>query len=106
VPETKPTPLQAQYINLSVVALVAGVIAITALELGAGFGNPIVKLCVLIGAPILIVTTADAAVRIWRSVGAWMSVDKAKGLFRVAWVVMAGVFIAALLAALAIVLPA
>jgi len=35
VPETAPTPLQCHYINLSVVVLFCGAIAITALELGA-----------------------------------------------------------------------
>ena len=49
VPETRPTPLQPHYINLSVIVLICGAIAITALELGAGFGNPLVKLCVFIG---------------------------------------------------------
>jgi hypothetical protein len=102
VPETKPTPLQPYYINLSVVVLIVGAIAITALELGAGFGSPLVKLCVLIGGPILIVTTADDALRIWRSAWAWMPVNRGRGLFRLAWVVMAGVLIA--LAAAAIVL--
>lgn len=87
VPETAPTPLQRHYVNLSAIALVAGFIAITALELGAGFGHPLVKLCVLVGAPLLIATTADATVRIWRSAWAWMPVDRGKGLFRLAWLV-------------------
>ena len=34
VPEVEPTPLQKHYINLSVVVLICGAIAITALELG------------------------------------------------------------------------
>lgn len=87
VPETKPTPLQPYYINLSVVALVCGAIAITALELGVPLGSPLVKLCVVIGAPLLMATTLDATVRIWRSAWAWMSVDRVKGAFRLAWVV-------------------
>ena len=41
VPETDPTPLQRQYINLSVIALIAGAIAITALELGTPLGSPL-----------------------------------------------------------------
>ena len=40
--------------------LILGAIAITALELGAPLGSPLVKLCVLIAAPLLVVTTADA----------------------------------------------
>ncbi|MCJ7712054.1 MAG: hypothetical protein MUQ32_14630, partial [Chloroflexi bacterium] len=67
VPETAPTPLQKHFVVLSAPALVLGAIAITALELGAGFASPIVKVCVLIAAPLLLVTTADAALRIWRS---------------------------------------
>jgi len=96
VPETHPTPLQPYYINLSVVALICGAIAITALELGAGLGSPLVKLCVIVGAPILVATTADATLRIWRSAWAWMPVDRGKGLFRLCWVVVALVGIALL----------
>ena len=54
VPEVAPTPLQPHYINLSVVVLICGAIAITALELGASLGSPLVKLCVLIAAPLLV----------------------------------------------------
>ena len=39
VPEAKPTPLQPYYVYLSVVVLFCGVIAITALELGAPLGS-------------------------------------------------------------------
>jgi hypothetical protein len=106
VPETAPTPLQKQFVNLSVVALVAGAIAITALEIGTPLGSPLVKLCVLIAAPILIATTFDAAVRIWRSAWAWMSVDRGRGLFRLAWVVVALIWIAIVIAAAFIVLTA
>jgi hypothetical protein len=87
VPETKPTPLQRHYVMLSVPVLVAGAIAITALELGASPADPLVKLCVLVGAPLLVATTLDATLRIWRSAWAWMPVDRVKGLFRLAWVV-------------------
>ena len=48
VPEVAPTPLQRHYINLSVIVLICGAIAITALELGASLGSPLVKLCVVI----------------------------------------------------------
>jgi hypothetical protein len=88
VPEVAPTPLQKHYINLSVVVLICGAIAITALNLGARLGDPLIKLCVLVAAPLLVVTTADAIVRIWRSAWAWMTVDRGKGLFRLAWVVV------------------
>ena len=86
VPATKPPPLQKHYINLSVIALFAGAIAITALELGAPLGDPLVKFCVLIGAPILFATTVDATIRIWRSAWAWMPVNPGRGLFRLSWV--------------------
>ena len=104
VPEVAPTPLQPYYINLSVIVLICGAIAISALELGAGLGSPLVKLCVLIAAPLLVVTTADAVLRIWRSAWAWMPVDRTKGLFRLAWVAVSVVgLIALVLAALLVI---
>ena len=89
IPEMAPTPLQKQYINLSAVALLAGAIAITALETGSTLASPLVKLCILLGSPILILTTADASLRIWRSAWAWMPVNRNRGLFRLAWLVAA-----------------
>lgn len=86
VPEVAPTPLQRHYIGLSVIALVCGAIAITALELGVPLGSLLVKLCVLVGAPPLVATTLDATLRIWRSAWAWMPVDRGRGAFRLAWV--------------------
>lgn len=106
VPEVAPTPLQRQYINLSVIVLICGAIAITALELGVPLGSPLVKLCVLIAAPLLVVTTADAILRIWRSAWAWMPVDRGKGLFRLAWVVVSIVGLTALVLAAIVVLLA
>lgn len=106
VPELAPTPLQKHYVLLSAPALVVGTIAITALEMGAGFGSPLVKLCVLIGAPLLLVTTADATLRIWRSAWAWMPVDRGRGLFRLSWVVVSGVFLALIVLAVVLVLGA
>lgn len=99
VPEVAPTPLQPYYINLSVIVLICGAIAITALELGAPLSSPLVKLCVLVAAPLLIVTTADAVVRIWRSAWAWMPVDRTRGTFRLAWVVVSLIGLGALVAA-------
>jgi hypothetical protein len=99
VPEVAPTPLQKHYINLSVIVLICGAIAITALNLGARIGDPLIKLCVVVAAPLLIVTTADAILRIWRSAWAWMSVDRGKGWFRLAWVAVSVVGLAALVAA-------
>ena len=106
VPETKPTPLQRHYVLLSAPALILGAIAITALELGAGFDSLLVKLCVLVAAPLLLVTTADATLRIWRSAWAWMPVDRNRGLFRLAWVVCAVVVLALIVGAVVLVLGA
>jgi len=99
VPEVAPTPLQRQYINLSVVVLICGAVAITALNLGARLGDPLIKACVIVAAPLLVVTTVDAIVRIWRSAWAWMGVDRGKGLFRLAWVVVSIVGLASLVVA-------
>jgi hypothetical protein len=106
VPEVAPTPLQRYYINLSVIVLVCGAIAITALELGAPLGSPLVKLCVVIAAPLLVVTTSDAILRIWRSAWAWMPIDRVKGVFRLAWVAVSLIGLAALVAASIVVLLA
>jgi hypothetical protein len=106
VPEVAPTPLQRHYVLLSVPVLILGAIAITALEMGMPLGSPLVKLCVLVAAPLLVVTTADAIVRIGRSAVAWMPVDRTKGLFRVAWVIVSVVGLAALVAGSVLVLLA
>lgn len=106
VPETKPTPLQKHFVLVSAPALVLGAIAITALELGAGFGSPLVKLCVLLAAPLLLITTADAALRIWRSAWAWMPVNRGRGLFRLTWLIVAAILFVAVIAAVLLVLGA
>ena len=104
VPERAPTPLQKHFVLLSAPALVLGAVAITALEMGAGFGSWLVRLCVLLAAPLLLLTTLDATVRIWRSAWAWMPVDRGRGLFRLAWLIVAAVFLALIVAAVALVL--
>jgi hypothetical protein len=106
VPEIAPTPLQDHFVLLSAPALLAGAIAITALEMGAGFGSLIVKLCVLIAAPLLLITTADASLRIWRSAWAWMPVNRGRGLFRLAWLLVAFVLLAFVITATVLVLGA
>lgn len=106
IPETAPTPLQRHYINLSAIALVAGAVAITALETGSTLASPLVKLCILIAGPILVVTTADASLRIWRSAWAWMPVSPGRGLFRLAWLVAAGLGILAFAVAIVLALAA
>ena len=89
IPETKPTPLQKHYINLSAIALVAGAFAITGIETGIPLSSPIIKVCALIGAPLFIATTADAALRFYRSARAWMPIDRGRALFRLTWVAAA-----------------
>ena len=106
VPETKPTPLQKHYVLLSAPALVLGTVAITALELGAPLGDPLVRVCVLVAAPLLAAANADAIVRIWRSAWAWMPVVRVKGLFRLAWVAVGAILYALLLGAAWLVLAA
>ena len=106
VPETAPTPLQQHYVLLSAPVLVLGAIAITALELGVPLGSPLVKLCVLVGTPLLVVTTADAVLRIWRSAWAWMPTNRTRGLFRLAWVAVSVVGLAALVGAALVALAA
>jgi hypothetical protein len=106
VPEAHPTPLQKHYVLLSAPALVLGAVAITALEAGLSLDSLLVKACVLVAAPLLAVANADAILRIWRSAWAWMPVDRAKGLFRLAWVAAASILYALLLAAAWLVLAA
>lgn len=98
VPETAPTPLQRHYVTLSVIVLICGAVAITALEFGAPLGSPLVKVCALMGAPLLALTGADATLRIWRSAMAWLPVNRGRGLFRIAWVAAALVGLVALVA--------
>ena len=86
--------------------LICGAIAITALELGTPLGSPLVKLCVVIAAPLLVVTTADAILRIWRSSWAWMPIDRVKGVFRLAWVAVSLIGLALLIAASIVVITA
>jgi hypothetical protein len=86
VPETKPTPLQNAFIELSVVVLISGVVTIAALELGTPLSSPLVKIAVLVGGSVLVVVTVDAIVRIWRAALAWLPVDRGRGLFRFVWV--------------------
>jgi hypothetical protein len=106
IAETKPTPLQRHYINLSAIALVAGALGITAVEAGTPISSPIVKLCTLIAVPIFVLTTADAALRFYRSAWAWMPVNPGRGLFRLTWVFAALLGIGAALGAASLILTA
>jgi hypothetical protein len=96
IPETHPTPLQDWFIYLSIVVLVCGVVAITALNLGAALADPIVRIPVAVGSAVLAVVTLDALVRVWRSAWAWLPVDRGRGLFRFVWsAVLGGALVAA-----------
>jgi hypothetical protein len=90
VPETRPTPLQGAFIYLSVVGLICGTVAISALNFGAPLHDPVVRVPVLLGSLVLVLVTADAALRIWRSAFAWLPIDRSRGLFRLVWCVIAG----------------
>ena len=106
VPELQPTPLQNSFIYLSIVVLVCGVIAIMALELGTPLSSLWVKIPVIVGGTVLLLVSVDALVRVWRSVGAWRSVDVGRARFRLVWaavlagslVVVAAIMIIVLLA--------
>ena len=91
VPETRPTPLQGAFIYLSVIGLICGTVAISALNLGAQLHEPVVRFPVLLGAVLLVLVTVDAAVRIWRSALAWLPIDRSRGLFRLVWCAIAAV---------------
>ena len=106
VPETAPTPLQKHYITLSFPALIAGAIGITALELGTPIQSPLVKVCVLVSGPLLLLANTDATLRIWRSAWAWMPVDRGLGLFRLAWTAAAAILLLAIAAVTTIILLA
>jgi hypothetical protein len=106
IAETKPTPLQKHYINLSAIALVAGAIAITGVETGMPISSPLIKLCAVIGAPLFVVTTADAALRFYRSARAWMPIDRGRALFRLTWVLAALLGIGVVLGCASLILAA
>lgn len=95
VPETHPPLLGDWFIYLSVVVLICGVIAISALNFGAELSSGFVRFPALVGVGLLILISADAAVRVWRSAWAWMPVDRGRASFRFVWTaVLGGVFVA------------
>lgn len=98
VPELRPPLLGDWFIYLSVVVLICGVVAITALELGNHLWDGVVRWPAIVAAALLVPISADAAVRVWRSAWAWLPVDRGRGLFRFVW---AAVLLAILVAALA-----
>ena len=106
VPETRPALLGDWFIYLSIVVLVCGVVAITALELGQTITSPVVRLPVLLAGALLLLLSADAAVRVWRSAWAWLPVDRGRGLFRFVWVAVLLLILLATLVGLVLVTTA
>ena len=90
MPEANPPLLGDWFIYLSVIVLICGVIAITALEFGNTTSSLIVRVPALIAVGLLIPISADAAVRVWRSAWTWLPVDRGRGLFRFVWAVVLG----------------
>ncbi len=85
VPESSPPLLGDWFIYLSVVVLICGVIAITAWEFGSPIDSALVRFPALIAAGLLIILSADAALRSWRSAWAWLPIDLPRGLARFVW---------------------
>jgi len=106
VPEVAPTPLQSSFIYLSIIVLICGVIAIGALELGTSLSSLWVRIPVLVGGITLLAVTADALVRVWRSVGAWWDVDRGRALFRLLWAAVLAGSLVVVAAIMLVVLPA
>ena len=97
VPETSPPLLGDWFIYLSVIVLICGVVAISALEFGSTLGSAIVRVPAMIASVLLVPISADAAVRVWRSAWAWLPVDRNRGLFSFVWAaVLAGILVASL----------
>ena len=106
VPEVAPTPLQQHYVCSSVTVLICGAIAITALELGAPLGSPLVKLCVAHRRPA---PGHHDGRRDRAHLALGLGVDAGRsdqGLFRLAWVVVSLIGLTALVAAPLVVLAA
>lgn len=94
VPEAKPPVLGDWFIYLSVVVLICGVVAITAFEFGSSLTSAFVRFPALIAAGLVIVLSADAAVRAWRSAWAWMPVNRPRGVQRFVWAaVLVGILV-------------
>jgi hypothetical protein len=105
VPELSPPLLGDWFIYLSVIVLICGVVAITALEFGNPVQSAIVRVPAAIAALFLLPVSADGTVRVWRSAWAWLPVDRNRGLFRFVWAAVLGAtFLASVLLLVALVL--
>ncbi len=85
VPELQPPLLGDWFIYLSVIVMICGVIVITALNLGNDLDSAIVRLPAIIGAAILALVAADAALRTYRSIRAWWPISRARAIQRAVW---------------------
>jgi hypothetical protein len=90
VPELRPPLLGDWFIYLSVIVLFCGVIAITALELGNTLDAPVVRFPAIVGAALLALVAADAALRTFRSIWAWWPIDRGRAIQRAVWTVVLG----------------
>jgi hypothetical protein len=90
VPETKPPLLGDWFIYLSVIVLICGIIAITALNMGSSLDSGIVRIPAIIGGAILALVAADAALRTYRSIWAWWPISRARAIQRAVWTVVLG----------------
>jgi hypothetical protein len=97
VPESNPPMLGDWFIYLSVVVLICGVIAITAVEFGSPPTSAVVRFPAIVALSLLVPLSADAGLRSWRSAWAWLPVDKPRGLARFVWAaVLAVTFVASI----------
>jgi len=99
VPEASPAVLGDSFIYLSVVVLICGVVAITALNFGGTLTSGYVRFPALVAVGLLIPLSADAAVRAWRSAWVWLPIDRPRGLSRFIWAaVLAATFVVSVIA--------
>lgn len=103
VPESNPAVLGDWFIYLSVVVLVCGVIAITALNFGAELTSALVRFPALVAFGLLIPLSADAGLRAWRSAWAWLPIDRPRGLARFVWAGVLGATFVGSIAAVALI---
>ena len=106
VPEQTPPLLGDWFIYLSIIVLVCGVIVITALNFGSTFTSAIVRIPAVIGFGLLVVISADAALRAWRSAWVWLPIDRPRGLSRFVWAAVLGATFVASIAAVLLALTA
>lgn len=103
LPEANPPVLGDWFIYLSIVVLVCGVVAITAVNFGAPLTSAFVRFPALVAFGLLIALSADAGIRAWRSAWDWLPVDRPRGLSRFIWAAVMGATFLASIAAVALI---